>query len=250
MRAYSKTDTGRRKIVNQDCLFVSETPVGNLPNLFLLADGMGGHNRGDFASKHAIEVVLEDIRNNSQYDPKILFEQAYQKAHLVLKDIGQKDKSFQGMGTTLIAMSIIGRFAYIANIGDSRAYLINYRQGKIRQITKDHSYVQALVDQGILNPKEAKKSPDRHKITQAVGVNSQIKVDLFEVMLAPQFELFLCSDGLSNMLEDDTILQIAQKYDNLEDRVKHLIEEANRKGGEDNISLIAVSPFQGEELRC
>jgi protein phosphatase len=244
VKLFSITDVGKRRELNEDYIFTSDKAVGNLPNLFIVADGMGGHNAGDYASKNAVEKVVESIRENTnEYDPENLLQEAIDKANLFLYEISKNDISKKGMGTTLVAVTLKGSNIIIANVGDSRMYVIN---DFITQITKDHSYVEEMVDMGELDRESARNHPDKNIITRAVGVCDYVLVDFFDAQITDKETLLLCTDGLTNMLTDDEIQKIVSSSNDLEAAGKKLIKEANNKGGRDNIAVVLVEPFGGQ----
>ena len=199
MRSYSATDVGQKRKINQDSIFASDQPVGNLQNLYIVADGMGGHNAGDFASKYAISAVREFIASSPETNPVKLIEEAIQLANRGILQEATDHEEMRGMGTTIVVTTISGRYAYTANVGDSRAYLYD---GSLRQITKDHSLVEEMVRLGELTEEAARLHPDKHIITRALGAASEVDVDFFDYEIPPDGILLMCSDGLSNMVED------------------------------------------------
>ena len=202
MRIYSATDVGQKRKMNQDYVFASADPVGNLPNLFVVADGMGGHNAGDYASSHAVGIVVEEIREDADFNPVKVIRHAIESANTEIITQAQKDEKLRGMGTTMVAATIVGHYAYVANVGDSRLYVAGEQ---IQQITKDHSLVQEMVRMGELNAEEARNHPDKNIITRALGAERTVDVDFFDLKLEPGNVVLMCSDGLSNMVEDDRI---------------------------------------------
>ena len=248
MRVYSATDVGQKRKMNQDYVFVSENPVGNLPNLFVVADGMGGHNAGDFASSHAVQILVDEIRKDADFNPIKVLRHAIETANSAILDRAQKEESLRGMGTTIVAATIVGHYAYVANVGDSRLYLI---QGKIRQITKDHSLVQEMVRMGEIKPEEARNHPDKNIITRALGAERTVDIDFFDLKMEPGSTILMCSDGLSNVVEDSKIEEIILDQTNeLPKKGERLLSEANRNGGKDNIAVILVEPFTNEVDKC
>jgi protein phosphatase len=244
VKLYSITDVGRKRELNEDYIFTSDKPVGNLPNLFIVADGMGGHNAGDFASKHAVEKVVESVRENvGEYDPENLLQEAIDQANTYINEMSVKEINMHGMGTTLVAVTFHGSNVIIANVGDSRMYVIN---NFITQVTKDHSLVEEMVDMGGLDREAARNHPDKNIITRAVGVRDYVLVDFFDVEITPKERLLLCTDGLTNMLTDDEILSIMKSSSDLEEAGKSLIREANNKGGRDNIAVVLIEPYGGQ----
>ena len=248
MRVYSATDVGQKRKMNQDYVFVSENPVGNLPNLFVVADGMGGHNAGDFASSHAVQILVDEIRKDADFNPIKVLRHAIETANMEILERAQQDEALKGMGTTMVVATIVGHYAYVANVGDSRLYLI---QGQIRQVTRDHSLVQEMVRMGELKPEEARNHPDKNIITRALGAERTVDIDFFDLKMEPDSTILMCSDGLSNMVEDSKIEEIIlDKTEELPRKGEELLEEANRNGGKDNIAVILVEPFTNEVDKC
>ena len=248
MRIYSATDVGQKRKMNQDYVFASANPVGNLPNLFVVADGMGGHPAGDYASSHAVGIVVEEIREDADFNPVKVIRHAIESANTEIITQAQKDEKLRGMGTTMVAATIVGHYAYVANVGDSRLYVAGEQ---IQQITKDHSLVQEMVRMGELNAEEARNHPDKNIITRALGAERTVDVDFFDLKLEPGNVVLMCSDGLSNMVEDDRIGEIISDTDrDLQERGQALISEANRNGGKDNIAIVLIEPFANEVKKC
>jgi protein phosphatase len=248
MKACSRTDIGKNREMNQDFLFVSETPVGSLPNLFVVADGMGGHNAGEFASRRSVEVIVEEVLKEKEKAPAALLEYAILKANQEILEAAQADEAKQGMGTTIVAVTIEDSQACIANVGDSRLYVVC--NDGIRQITEDHSLVEEMVRKGELAREKAKEHPDKNIITRAVGVVSELQVDFFEVELHKEDKLLLCSDGLTNMVSEEQIAAILNSGMPLAYATEQLIDAANDNGGSDNITVIVVEPFSNEVKEC
>lgn len=247
MKTFSMTDIGQRRETNQDYIYTSEIAVGNLPNLFIVADGMGGHNAGDFASRYTVEKVVEAIALSSLSEPIALLGEALRSVNRSLLAVALREPYLQGTGTTFVAASIANGHMSVANVGDSRLYVVNSR---IIQVTKDHSLVQEMVRMGEMRPEEARVHPDKNIITRAVGAARDIEVDFFEVDLKPKDRVLLCSDGLTNMLEDEEIRKIICKQEDIAKGVRQLIQAANENGGRDNISVIIIDPFSEEVIRC
>lgn len=234
--------------MNQDYKYTSETPVGNLPNLFILADGMGGHNAGDYASRYTVEMIVDSVRNSSDTSPAAIIRQAIGRANQAVMEKARTDIDLEGMGTTVVVATVQDRELCVANVGDSRLYLVCGEA--LTQITKDHSYVQEMVRRGEISPEAARLHPDRNIITRAVGGGYGIEVDFFEVELKEGDRILMCSDGLTDMLEDEEIFEIINEKQNTEDAVRELIEAANDYGGNDNITVILTEPFSGEVKIC
>ena len=243
MKTFSMTDVGMKRQMNQDYIFTSEIPVGNLPNLFIVADGMGGHNAGDFASRYTVETVLGQIRASSLTEPVALISHALNQANKEILEKASTEPNYRGMGTTFVAATIEGRHLSVANVGDSRLYIVNHQ---IQQITRDHSYVQEMVRLGKMDQEDARTHPDKNVITRAVGAADELEVDFFECDLQPYDRILLCSDGLTNMIEDEQIRRIMCSQRDLAEGVQRLIATANQNGGKDNISVIIVEPFSDE----
>ena len=229
--------------MNQDYVFASQDTVGNLPNLFAVADGMGGHNAGDYASSHAVRILVDEIREDTDYNPVKVIRHAIETANTEIIEQAQKDEKLRGMGTTMVVATIVGQYAYVANVGDSRLYLI---EDKILQITKDHSLVEEMVRLGGIKPEEAKHHPDKNIITRAIGAKDSVEVDFYEHRLKKGDIILMCTDGLSNMVEDEEIFQIVRSSRDVVEAVEQLIERANSNGGKDNIGVIVAEPFAGE----
>ena len=248
MRIYSATDVGQKRKMNQDYVFASADPVGNLPNLFVVADGMGGHNAGDYASSHAVGTVVDEIRQDADFIPIKVIRHAIESANTEIITQAQNDENLRGMGTTMVVATIVGHYAYVANVGDSRLYLVNQQ---ILQVTKDHSLVQEMVRMGEINAEQARNHPDKNIITRALGAERTVDIDFFDLKLEPGNVILMCSDGLSNMVEDSQIREIISDTEkNLEEKGKILISEANRNGGKDNIAVVLIEPFANEVETC
>ena len=243
MKSYSLTDTGRVRSMNEDYVFVSERPIGRLPNLFVVADGMGGHNAGERASSYAVEVLLQSIRKNKEKNPVKVMRRAIESANdMVYQESISSDRS-RGMGTTMVAAVICKDRLYVANVGDSRLYIIN---SQIRQITKDHSLVEEMVRLGKLTKEEGRNHPDKNIITRAVGAEETVQIDCFEERIGIRDVVLLCSDGLTNMVSDEQIQQIIKTEKNLQKAAELLVETANRNGGRDNITVLLISRKSNE----
>lgn len=241
--SYAMTDIGRTRAVNQDYVFSSLEPIGNLPNLFIVADGMGGHQAGDFASSYSVRKFLESASLSLQKNPHKIFEDAISYANRELIEKSRSNPELKGMGTTMVVLTISGGKAYAANVGDSRLYCMD---DVFTQITVDHSLVQEMIRLGELTKETARIHPDKNIITRAVGAGRDISADYFEFSLSEKAILLMCSDGLSNMVEDHRIAEILKKEQSPEKMGKKLIETANRNGGKDNIAVIVINPNAGE----
>lgn len=240
LEAYSVTDIGRKRQLNQDYVFSSSKPMGNMPNLFIVADGMGGHNAGDYASKCTVETVVGEIRNSFEKNPTIMVQKAIQTANTKIRELAASDENLFGMGTTLVVATIIGKYLQVANVGDSRLYLIG-KQG-IRQVTRDHSLVEEMIRLGGLSREDARKHPDKNIITRAIGAKDEVEAEFFTEELELGDIILMCSDGLSNMLEDKEIEKIIQNEElkEMTQKAEALINAANNNGGKDNIAVVLV----------
>ena len=243
MRIYSATDVGQKRKMNQDYVFVSEGPVGNLPNLFTVADGMGGHNAGDYASSHAVRILVDEIREDADYNPVKVIRHAIETANTEIRNRAQEDENLRGMGTTMVVATIVDQYAYVANVGDSRLYVI---QDGIHQITRDHSLVQEMVKMGEISEEEARNHPDKNIITRAIGVKENVEPDIYEYRLKKDDIILMCTDGLSNMVEDEDMFNIVKGSRDVVEAVQMLIEKANSNGGRDNIGVIVAEPLADE----
>ncbi len=233
--------------MNQDYVYTSQSRIGNLPNLCILADGMGGHNAGDYASRYTVETIVAVIEKDNNVEPVSIIRNAIQEANRAILEKARTDIDLEGMGTTVVAATVIGSELCVANVGDSRLYVIG---DKIRQITKDHSYVQEMVRRGELDEKDARVHPDRNIITRAIGGGSLLEVDFFEVELKESDRILMCSDGLTDMIEDEEIFRILKEKESTEEGIECLIETANENGGNDNITVVVIEPFSDEVKTC
>ncbi len=248
MKVFSATDVGKIRSINQDYIFTSQDPVGNLPNLFVVADGMGGHNAGDFASHYGVSVMVETIRRDTNFNPVKIIRNGITAANREVLRSAIENPAMAGMGTTMVAASVVGEYLYVANVGDSRLYLIDEN---IKQISQDHSLIAEMVRLGELSPEEAKNHPDRNIITRAVGTEENVEIDFFDLKLEHGQWFVMCSDGLTNMVPDSEILRIiGESSEKGEDPSAALVALANANGGKDNIAVIAVQPFSDEVNIC
>lgn len=244
MRVVSKTHVGLVRENNEDALLVRE------PYLFAVADGMGGYAAGEIASRSTIkafEAATYSLRHEQgeQNIIKVLRE-AFAKANAHVYKMAVSNDKYTGMGTTMTALYLPGNGeAYCCHIGDSRLYL--YRDGQLRQVTRDHTYVADLQEQGKITSEEAFVHPQRHILLQAMGVDENISSDCLRFELQARDRLLLCSDGLSDMLRDKEIADIIGEAD-LQQAADKLLEQSLDNGGRDNVSLILIDlAAQGEE---
>jgi len=236
----SKTDIGRKRSINQDCVYSCAVPLGSLNNLFVVADGMGGHKAGDYASAYAVNAIEREVDADEGDAPVKILRNAIECANEEIFE-KSKEEDFAGMGTTVVASTIVDSTLYVANVGDSRLYII--RDG-ITQITKDHSLVEEMIRVGEVKREDARFHPDKNIITRAVGADATVDVDFFEEELSAGDIILMCSDGLSNMVGDEDILGIIKKNKNVDDMADELVKVANHNGGKDNIGIVLVR-FEG-----
>ena len=241
IKTFSMTDTGQKRKVNQDYVYTSENPVGNLPNLFIVADGMGGHAAGDYASRFTTETVVSDISDSHETNPIRLIRHAYEVANAAIIEEAHRLPDHEGMGTTLVVATIIDDTLYVANVGDSRLYLIDDR---ISQITRDHSLVEEMVRAGEIRENEARSHPMKNKITRAIGGDEEIRVDFFDIKLKEGDVILMCTDGLTNRVEDEDIRMIVRSSSDVVSAVQGLVKRANDNGGSDNIGIVIIEPFK------
>jgi len=242
------TDVGQRRESNEDSLKANAEE-----NLFIVADGMGGHIAGEVASKVAVDSVNEFIERTSrdrdvtwpfEFDERLTMEgnrlkTAIKLANRRVVDKIRKEEKLRGMGTTIVCLLVSGKKAYVGHVGDSRAYLL--RDGELIQLTSDHSWVNEQARKGTLEPDQVRTHPFRNVITRALGGKDQVAVDLRELEAQDKDIFLLCSDGLTTMLDDPTILEtINRTRDDLDTCGSELIALANAQGGDDNITVIVV----------
>ena len=237
LKAWGMKDIGKCREINQDYIFVSEEPIGNLPNLFLVADGMGRHKAGDLASEYTVAKVQEAVSKSMQTIPYQILKGAFQYVNQKLLEKAGESDSYTGMGTTLVAATVKNDAVYVVNVGDSRLYKIG---DKIEQITEDHSLVEEMVRMGEISKEQARNHPDKNIITKAMGVSDTVEPDYFDTNLQKGECLLMCSDGLTNMVSDRQIKEIVELRTDLESCAKELIRAANQNGGRDNIAVVLI----------
>jgi len=240
LKGYSTTDKGKTREINQDYIYCSNEPVGLLPNLYIVADGMGGYNAGDFASRCSVEAFVAEVQKNKQPTVIGTMTEALREANATVLRHARENEELSGMGTTFVAATVFPDRTYVMNVGDSRLYLLG---NEIKQITVDHSYVEEMVRKGEIQRKDARIHPKKNVITRAVGVEETVEADFYEIETESDSEfLLLCTDGLTNMVEDDEIRHMVMKYAKTpQDAVQRLVKKANEYGGKDNISIIMIS---------
>ena len=212
--------------------------VGKLPNLFIVADGMGGHKAGDYASREATKAIVEYIKQSDEENPIAVIGKAIELANNRLWEKSKESEDYAGMGTTMVVATIIEECLYVANVGDSRLYLLN---DEIKQITKDHSLVEEMIRLGGLDEEIARYHPKKNVITRAVGGGSEIRTDFFEIQLEPGDVILMCSDGLTNMVDDEEIKLLVEKQRDVVEKAESLVKAANENGGRDNITVTIIS---------
>ena len=243
LKTFSMTDVGMKRQLNQDYVFTSEAAVGNLPNLFIVADGMGGHNAGDYASKYTTRIIVDEITKCKETNPIKIIRGAIEVANREIRGKSTKDEEFKGMGTTVVVATIIDNYLYVANVGDSRLYVIDH---DINQITRDHSLVEEMARMGEIDREAARNHPDKNIITRAVGAADEVKIDFFDMKLKAGDIILMCSDGLTNMIEDEEIRMILNGQRDVVEKAEELVRAANQNGGRDNIAVIIIEPFAEE----
>lgn len=252
------TDVGKRRKLNEDAVFclTSGTRYQDMVRdlgLFIVADGMGGHNAGEVASEWASKIAGLEILKSTMLDEQApgdkestskrsllgnILVDAIRKANSFILDLSRKSPGTKDMGTTLVSALVYGQNLFVANVGDSRCYLVN--EEGIEQISKDHSYVQELVEIGMITPQEARHHPRRNEITRCVGYFDNINVDIFQRNLYKGDKVLLCSDGLHGVIEDEDTWRIVKENPDLHEACRKLIRKANDSGGPDNISAVLI----------
>ena len=240
IKAYAKSDVGKVREMNQDDYYISESL--DEVQLYLLADGMGGYNGGEIASKLAIQTAKSYIENNFSEINKDkesiiqLVGSAMEYANMVVYEKSKESKELEGMGTTLEICLIYNNKAFIGHVGDSRIYRI--RKDFIRKLTQDHSYVQKLVKDGTITQEEAVHHPQKNMLMKALGCNAFVEPDVMVRGFLKEDIYVMCSDGLTNMVPQEEIYRIAKK--DIEQAPKELIKLANENGGYDNITVVVI----------
>lgn len=230
------TDVGNYRSLNEDYLdyFITDDY-----SAFVIADGMGGHNAGEVASKMAVDNILKFIKKNiDKYPMSEIIIEAFKKANNVVYEYACKNEKMYGMGTTVTACLISQNLLYIANVGDSSCFFID--DIGIRKITKDHSLVQQLLDEGSITEEQAMHHPNKNIITRAVGTSNDLEVDLYDLSNNKYKYIVLCTDGLSNEVEKEDIYKIVTSSQDVNEACKELINLAKERGGKDNISVLIV----------
>lgn len=241
MQISAKTDIGRERKVNEDYYYVSD--ANSKMKLFIIADGMGGYNAGEVASKMATEAIREYIekyfeKNKSSRENIVdMLNKAVEYANKVVYKKAKSNKDLEGMGTTLDVCLIYNSKVYIAHIGDSRVYRI--RKEFLRRITKDHSYVQKLIEEGKITKEEAYNHPKKNMLTKALGCVENVEPDIYVKTFLKGDILIMTTDGLTNMVRENKMYSIIKEFK--QEAVEKLVSEANENGGYDNITVIIIS---------
>ena len=240
MKIFSKTDKGRVRSDNQDAYFAGR--ISDNAVFAVVCDGMGGANAGNVASENAVRHISEYIIRSYRDSMDIselekTFRNAVTSANIELYDMSASEQSLSGMGTTAIIALIKDGESVIANVGDSRIYLVNEN---IKQLTRDHSVVQSLIESGKITPEDAKYHPRKNVITRAIGAEGSVTADSSVIRLNRGDSLLLCTDGLSNYLDDNEILSIFKNTD-ISAVPEALVEKANLNGGGDNITVVTLT---------
>ncbi|MBU0505978.1 MAG: Stp1/IreP family PP2C-type Ser/Thr phosphatase [bacterium] len=248
IEAFGLSDVGKKRTRNEDSFLVSDDL-----NLYVVADGMGGHSGGEYASRLAV-ATIEEVLSSMNTDPEATVISGVNSEETEFGDrlkyaievAGQKifdqalyDPDLKGMGTTITSVLIDEKTAYVANVGDSRVYLA--REGeKLEQLTQDHSLVSEQMQAGLISETDAKKHKLKNIITRSVGYQEEVEIDLKKVDIKENDKILLCSDGLTNMLDDEEINEIVLT-NNVQTACRKLIKEANNNGGDDNITVVVCS---------
>jgi protein phosphatase len=238
MKFAAISDIGKVRKVNEDCFYVPED--SDKIKLFLIADGIGGQNHGKFAGMMTVENVVRNIyKDSDNQDKKLMLKKAIRGANNKIIKHSSENEEFKGMGSTLVALLVENELAYITHAGDSRCYMI--RNNFISQITVDNSYVEYLLQKGVISAEEAKNHPQKNLIIKAIGMDKDLDLDFEIIDIKPGDIFLLCSDGLTSMVSDEEMLHIIiKRKKDLQKAVDELIKVAKRMGGKDNITAILV----------
>lgn len=238
MKSFAVTDIGRKRTVNQDCVYNTDDKTGRFSNLYIVADGMGGHNAGDMASRICVETVCSSIAESELITPVSILEEAVRKSNKRVIEVAATSPEYEGMGTTLVISTILDGVLYVANIGDSRLYVL---RDSLEQITEDHSLVEEMVKSGELAKENVRSHPNKNIITRALGIGPDVEADYFQFEVMENDIILMCSDGLTNMVEDiDIEYTIKSSRDNPQKAMMELLSKANEAGGKDNITVLVV----------
>ena len=238
MKFYGLSNTGRVRGNNEDFYHVPTNEKEQ--RLFIVADGMGGACAGEVASTLAVADTAEFVNGNiNDFDDRaLLLRKAIGNANKTVFNTSKSETTYESMGTTLVAALIEEKKVFVANVGDSRCYIIS--KNKMEQVSIDHSFVQELIDKGMLTKEEAQHHPDRNLITRAIGAEKHVAVDVFCKDFNKTDRLLLASDGLTSMLAEEEIKKIMLSSEEPEKIVTQLVEKANEAGGKDNVTAVVV----------
>ena len=242
MKSFGLTDIGKKRKINQDYLFFSDEAVGCFPNLYIVADGMGGHRAGDKASSYSVTRFVELARKTERELPFLSMEKILKQVNKEVFQLSQREEEYSGMGTTFVVATVVDKVVYVMNVGDSRLY---YYDGKLKQVTMDHSLVEELVRAGELNRLESRNHPQKNIITKAVGVSETIQPDFFMLDIEEGEKILLCSDSLTNMVDDEKLEEIMSEPEELNQMAQECINEALFYGGLDNIAVVIAQYGNG-----
>lgn len=241
MKISAKTDVGRQRTENQDAYAAGD--LNSEVSWAVVCDGMGGANGGNIASEAAVRVISEKLKSSyhtgmNDNTIKHLLISSVEAANVTLYSMAKNNDELHGMGTTVVLAIRSSDTLYIVHVGDSRAYVIS--EGGVFQATTDHSVVQLMIDNGELSPQEAKDHPKKNVITRALGVDSEVRIDFSQEQLEENDIVLLCTDGLTNFVDDDVIFEICRSEDSYMIAEK-LVELANENGGGDNVTVVTLS---------
>ena len=245
MKFAIKSDVGQRRKVNEDAAGYFESK-NHIP-LMMVCDGIGGHNAGEIASAMALMSIGQAWEKTEFNDIEEVYQWLIQKITEANEAIFTRSAQYEdlyGMGTTVVVASIIGNQLMIANVGDSRAYVL--RNFQLKQLTEDQSLVNALLKSGEITPEEAENHPNKNIVTQSLGVTSSVEINFVRMTIKNEDTLILCSDGLSDMLSLEEIRNVMNHYSDVEQQVEKAVQEANEAGGRDNIT-VAIAKIQLQE---
>ncbi len=246
MKFAIKSDVGQRRKVNEDAAGYFESK-NHIP-LMMVCDGIGGHNAGEIASSMALMSIGQSWEKTNIENMEEAYQWIVHKIEEANNDILTRSTQYEdlyGMGTTLVAACVIGNQLMIANVGDSRAYVL--RNFQLKQLTEDQSLVNALLKSGEITPEEAENHPNKNIVTQSLGVTSAVEIDFVRMTVKDEDILLLCSDGLSDMLSLEEIRNVLNHYSDLEQQVEKAVQAANESGGRDNITVAIAKIYLREE---
>lgn len=238
MNSYGMSHKGYVRKENEDAYCIEDKTIGALENLYVIADGMGGHRGGSVASKMAVDQLFSAV-TKLDGPVEMILRDGISYANHAIYSRAVEDSAFFGMGTTVEAVTVTNEAVYVGHVGDSRVYICT--QQAIHQITKDHSYVQELVDAGVITQEEAEVHPNKNRITRALGVGKEVDIEIYKTdRTTDNAVILMCSDGLTNMVDLAYIKSVVMQDISLKERCNILMDEALEQGGIDNITLVLV----------